>query len=237
MTADRGSKKIRVIIADDHALLREAMRVALEQYNDIEVVAEATDGVDVVRLSSELKPDVVVMDIMMPKLNGIKATMQVRNISPATAVLILTGYDDDRYVIGLLESGAAGYLLKSSNMEGLVRAVHAVYDGEAVFDHSIFRKILNYTSFSKGKSKVADSGKEHREALSVREITVLKLAATGMSNKQIADELCVTVATVKAHLSSIFSKMGIVSRAEAIFKGMRDGLITLEDLLEQETSE
>jgi len=236
MIADNSKKKIRVIIADDHVLLREATKAALEQCDDIEVVAEACDGVDVVGLSSELKPDVVVMDIMMPRLNGIKATMQIRNISPATAVLILSGYDDDRYVIGLLESGAAGYLLKSSHMQGLVRAVHAVYEGEAVFDHSIFRKILNYTSFSKSKSKAADLSKEHRAALSIRETAVLKLVATGMNNKQIADELCVTVATVKAHLSSIFSKMGIASRAEAIVKGMRNGLITLEDLLEQKTS-
>ena len=214
------------MIADDHSLLREAIRHAFDQHKDIEVVAEVDDGVEAVRLSSELRPDVVIMDIMMPRLNGIEATKQIRKLTPTTAVLILTGYDDDRYVIGLLEAGAAGYLLKSTQGQSLVRAVRAVYDGEAILHPALIGKILRYTTFT----EPADRSCETKELLSKREKDVLKLATRGMNNKSIAEELFVTVGTVKAHLSSIFSKMGVASRTEAIVKGMREGWITQEDV-------
>jgi len=218
-------KKIRIVIADDHTMLREAMRNAFAQYPDLEVLDEAGDGEEAVRLSRELRPDIVVMDIVMPKINGIEATRRIRKESPATAVLILTAYDDDRYVTGLLEAGAAGYLLKSSPGKVLVDAIRTVYAGESVLNPAIIAKILKYGS------QVKQAGGEAAAAadkLSVREMEVLKLAARGMSNKEIADELFLSVRTVKAHMGSVFSKMGVASRTEGIVTGVREGWLSVE---------
>jgi len=219
-------EKIRVVLADDHPLLREALRSTFERQEDIEVVGEAGDGEEAVKLSSKLKPDIVIMDIVMPNLNGIEATKQIRKVSPATAVLILTAYDDDRYVIGLLEAGAAGYMLKSARGQVLVDAVRTVCAGESVLHSDIIAKIIKY-----GVRGGAEGGGQRKDPeLSDRELAVLKLAAKGMSNKDIADELFLTVRTVKAHLSNIFNKLNVASRTEAIVKGVREGWLTLEDL-------
>lgn len=223
----RNSKgKIRILIADDHPLLREAMRNAFEQHDDLEVVGEAGNGVEAVELSSRLKPDIVIMDIVMPNLSGIEATKHIRKESPSTAVLILTAYDDDRYVIGLLEAGAAGYLLKSARGQVLVDAVRTVHAGESVLHPAIIAKVLKYSVRMQG----GGSGHKTPERLSERELEVLKLAARGMSNREIARDLCLTVRTVKAHLSHIFDKMDVASRTEAIVKGVREGWLTLEDI-------
>jgi len=222
--------KTGIVIADDHALLREAIRNAFEQQQDMEVLGEAADGEEAVKLSSELKPDIVIMDIVMPKLSGIEATKQIRNVSPNTAVLILTAYDDDRYVIGLLEAGAAGYMLKSARGQDLVTAARTVRAGESVLHPTIIAKILKYGV----KMQAQSSECKAVEQLSERELEVLKLAAKGSSNNDIANELFLSVRTVKAHLSNIFNKMGVASRTEAIVKGVREGWITLDDLSDRE---
>ena len=223
-------KKIRIVIADDHPLLREAMRNAFEQHDDMEVLGEAGDGEEAVNLSAELKPDIVIMDIVMPKLSGIEATKQVRKVSPSTAVLILTAYDDDRYIIGLLEAGAAGYLLKSARGQDLVGAVRTVYAGESVLHPTIIAKILKYSAQTQGRP----DHQKLAEQLSDREMEILKLAAKGMSNRDIADRLFLSVRTVKAHLSNIFGKIDVASRTEAIVKGVREGWLTLEDISDEE---
>ena len=177
--------KIRVLIADDHPLVREAIRNAFERHSDMSILAEAEDGEAAVKLAGELKPDVMIMDIIMPKLTGIQATREIRKVSPGTAVLILTSYDDDRYIIGLLESGAAGYLLKSARGQDLVNAVRAVHAGESVLHPTIIAKILRYSMH------MADEVDRHeaKDRLSTRELEVLKLTAKGMSNKDIAEKL------------------------------------------------
>jgi DNA-binding NarL/FixJ family response regulator len=218
--------KIKILIADDHPLLREAIRRTFEQRKDIEVLAEASDGEEAVKLSSEYKPDVVVMDIVMPKLSGIEATKQIKKVSPNTRVLILTAYDDDRYIIGLLESGAVGYLLKSAPGRDLVEAVRAVYAGESVLHPAIIAKLLKY-SMQKLNENIPQ---KTIEQLSSRELEVLDLTAQGMSNKEIAKKLFLSVRTVKAHMGSIFNKMEVSSRTEAIVKGVREGLLKLEKL-------
>ena len=215
--------KLTVLIADDHPLVREALHRALEGEEDIEVVAEAGDGEEAVKFASELKPDVAVMDIVMPKLNGIEATRKIKEIAPDTAILILTAYDDDEYVLGLLDAGAAGYLLKSARGRDLVGAIRAIRSGESVLHPKIIAKLLK-------RATIAPAG-EHKasELLSERESEILKLVTSGMSNKEIAEKLFLSQRTIKAHLTNIFNKLNVASRSEAIVKGLQWGLVTLEN--------
>jgi len=215
--------KLRILIADDHPLVREALRQALAEEDDMEVVAEAADGEEAVKLASELQPDVAVMDIVMPKLNGIAATRKIKEIAPNIAILILTAYDDDEYVLGLLDAGAAGYLLKSARGRDLAGAIRAIKSGESVLHPKIIAKLLE-------RAMVAPT-KEHKpsEILSERETEILQLVARGMSNKDIADKLLLSERTIKAHLTNIFNKLNVASRSEAIIKGLQCGLVTLEN--------
>jgi DNA-binding NarL/FixJ family response regulator len=218
--------KIRILIADDHAVLREGMRNLLELEKDFEVVGEAGDGEEAVQLAKELKPDVVVMDIVMPKLSGIEATRLIKQANPSSAVLILTAYSDIRYILGLLEAGACGYLLKSARSSEIVGAIRAVRSGESVLDAVVTRKLLQRVV---GPTP-APSDSQTSSQLTPRETEILRLAARGMSNKDIANALFLSLRTVKAHLTNIFNKMGCGSRTDAIIKGLRQGYITLDDV-------
>jgi len=219
--------KIRILLADDHALVREGTKELLEREDDLEVVAEAGDGKTAVQLATKQRPDVVIMDFAMPKLNGIEATRQIKAIDPSIAVLVLTAYDNEQYIFAFLEAGAAGYLLKDAHIDELIKAIRAVHAGESILHPAIARKVIN--RFARPAEKY---GKEAAlNQLTKRELEVLKLAAKGMSNREIALELSISVRTVQTHLSNIFTKIGVGSRIEAVIYGLRQGWFTLEDLL------
>jgi len=218
--------KIKVLIADDHAVVREGTRQILEQEPDLEVVAEAGDGEEATKLAGIHKPDVAIIDVAMPKVDGIAATKQIKALYPNITVLILSAYDDDQFVFSLLEAGAAGYLLKSVRGRELVDAVRAVYAGESVLHPAVARKVLNRFVPTPGKPV----RQKLPEALSERELDVLKLATRGLSNQDIADKLCLSLRTVQAHFSHIFNKLQVSSRTEAVVRALKEGWVTLDDV-------
>jgi NarL family two-component system response regulator LiaR len=218
--------KIRIVIADDHTVFRQGTRGLLERENDMEVVGEAGDGEEAIKIIERLKPDVAILDIAMPKLNGVEVTKRVKPKQPSTAILILTAYDDDEYIFALLEAGAAGYLLKDVDSQEVVDAVRAVHTGESVLHPVIARKVVSHF-----RPSPSDAAKEKPAIeLSEREMEVLRLAAKGMSNNDIADALFINVRTVQGHLSSIFNKLSVGSRTEAIFQAVKRGWLSFEEL-------
>jgi len=218
--------KTRILIADDHAMLREGMRNLIKQEKDFELVGEAADGEEAVRLAAELKPDIIIMDIVMPKLNGVEATKQIKQVSPSSALLILTAYSDIRYIVGLLEAGACSYLLKNSPAKEIVRAIRAVRSGESVLDPDVTRKLVQrLASLTRSPGESKASG-----LLTAREMEILKLASRGISNKELSEKLFISLRTVKAHMTNIFNKLGCSSRTDAIIKGLKQGYIDLDDI-------
>lgn len=217
---------IKVLLAEDHIITRQGIRKLLEDEADIQVVGEAGDGEEAVKMVSEKQPDLVIMDIAMPKLNGIGATKKIKAMNPTIAVLILTAYDDDEYIFGLLDAGAAGYLLKTAGGDDLIRAIKSVFKGELVLDPAVVKKVIDRVK-SQGKTREPVKAQDF---LSERELEVLKLAAGGMGNKAIAEQLSVSRRTVEGILRTIFNKLGVGSRVEAIMYGLKSGWFKLEEL-------
>ena len=220
------NEKIQVLIADDHALFREGTHSLIDLEEDMEVTGEASNGEEAIELVGKLKPHVVLMDIAMPKVNGIDATRRIKSDFPATAVLILTAYDNDQYIVALLEAGAAGYLLKNVSGNDLINAIRAVHAGEAVLHPAIAQKVFRRLSTS---GRETEKSKPLAE-LSEREMEILKLAAKGMSNQDIATTLFLSRRTVQAHLANIFRKMDVGSRTEAVLLALKNCWLGLEDL-------
>lgn len=217
---------ITIVLGEDHLITRQGILRLLEDEEGLRVIGEASNGEEAVKLVTDLKPDVVIMDIAMPKLNGIEATRQIKVINPYTGVLILSAYDDDEYVFAMLKAGAAGYLLKSVGGDELVRAIKAIYNGEPVLDPVIAKKVMNYFKF---QNKIP-SLKEEAEHLSNRELDIIKLAAKGLTNKEIADQLHLSYRTVEGHMRDVFNKLSVGSRTEAVLFGLKKGWFTLEEL-------
>jgi two-component system, NarL family, response regulator NreC len=221
----RGGRRgrIRILLADDHQLLRQAMRVMLEMNDDIEVVADVSDGREAVELTEKLKPDIVLMDLAMPGLNGVEATGQIVRQTPGTKVLVVTGYVDDQRVLQALRAGAHGYVVKRSDVNELLLAIHAVHLGNPYFSQSLAhgRSPVEYLLQARDEAS--------QDSLSPREREVLQLVAEGHTNQEIADRLVVSVKTVEAHKAHIMAKLKAQSRTDLIKYAIRQGMITLGD--------
>lgn len=219
-------KKIRVLIADDHQVVREGLSAILRTKEDIEVVGEVKDGTEAVEQARRLKPDVILMDISMPRMNGVEATRQIRREQPEIGVVVLTMYDDENYIYDLVKAGATGYLLKDSDSSQIVKAIKTVARGESLIHPSVASKILHeFTSMAQGKGQPV---KKRAQELSDREVEVLKLVSDGKTNKEIANVLNLSEKTIKNHVRNIFHKLQVYDRTQAAIHGLRKGLIRLD---------
>lgn len=214
------SNPIRVLLADDHAVVRKGIRDFLEEAGDIAVVAEAGNGEEALELIREQRPDVAVLDIQMPGRTGLEITRAVRTEQLPVGILILTAYDDDPFVMTALRSGANGYVLKTAEPEEIVAAVHAVHEGQSALDPALLQKVMAYVAGRPPAGMV--------ESLSAREIEVLRLAAQGFTNKAIGVQLGISDRTVQGHLTNIFGKLDVASRTEAVTKAIQLGLVPVE---------
>lgn len=218
--------KTTVLVADDHPLLRDGIVHLLEKEPDFEVVGQAADGEEAVRLVGETSPDVVLMDIEMPRVDGIDATRQIKNAYPDVSVIALTVHDGEEYITALLDAGAAGYLLKTTYGKELVQAVRVAHLGKFVMDDNVWHKL--FRTFLPGSNKVVDSSLKNR--LSAREMEVMRLVCRGKTNEETARDLGISLAAAKDHLSGIFSKLGVGSRTAAVIACLRSGILSMNDL-------
>ena len=203
--------KIRVLLADDHTILRDGIRALLEEQDDIELIGEAEDGQAAVKMTAQLDPDIVIMDIAMPLLNGLEATRQIKRDSPQVNVLILTMHENEEYLRQVLAAGALGYVLKDSAARDLIGAIRSVYNGEAVLSPAITRLVIeDYLRWGDIRPEDASNG------LTSREREVLQLIAEGYRNKEIAEILCLSVKTIQSHRTNLMNKLDLHDRGELI---------------------
>lgn len=217
------AEQIRVLLADDHVLVRQGIRQFLEDEDDIEVIAEADDGVEAVRLAQEQQPDIAILDIRMPEMTGVEATRRIKAQSPDVRVLVLTAYDDDPYVFALLHAGADGYVLKTAPADELLRAVRTVHAGSPALSPEIAGKVIQQVTGGKPVGAA-----DQVESLTERELDVLRLAARGMTNRKIGHDLGISHRTVQGHLASVYEKLDVSSRTEAVTEALRRGWIVIE---------
>lgn len=219
------ANEIRVLLADDHALVRSGLRLLLEAQPDMKIIGEAENGADAIRYTVELRPDVVLMDIEMPGMNGIEATRRIKAESSATAVLALTMYEDDQYFFEMLRAGAAGYVPKRAAPDELVSAIRAVSRGEVFLYPSLAgRLVQDYL-----QRREADEQEAPVDDLTLREQEVLKLIAEGLSNGEIGEQLVISAKTVDRHRENIMRKLNLHNRVDLVKYALRKGLIDLEE--------
>ena len=227
MSSSTDAEVIRVLIADDQALFRRGLYVVLGTEDDIEVVAEAENGADAIARAEELAPDVVLMDVRMPKVNGIEAARRIREVLPSTKILMLTVSDEEDDLYEAIKAGANGYLLKEISVEEVASAIHAVMQGQSLISPSMASKLLN--EFNSLARMAAEREQLPAPVLTARELEVLKLVARGMSNKEVADELYISENTVKNHVRNILEKLHLHSRMEAVMYAVRKRLLDPHD--------
>ena len=214
---------IRILIADDHEIVRKGIRALMATKRDLQVVGEARDGEEAVALAKTLHPDIVLMDLVMPKMDGIQATGEITASLPETRVLVLTSFAADAQVFPAIKAGALGYLLKDSGPQELIQAIHQVHRGEPSLDPSIARKVLAELSSPPQKPLTPDP-------LTARELEILRLVAQGKSNKEIAETLVIAEETVHTHVSNILNKLHLASRTQAALYALKEGIASLDDI-------
>lgn len=217
-------EKIRVLVADDHPIVRNGLSQLCEVEEDLECIAKVEDGEQAIRLTKELVPDVAIIDIAMPKVNGIEAAKQIKADCPTTAVLVISAYKYDYYILACFKAGIDGYLLKDTPPAEIANAIRTVHAGKGVFDLEATGKLMHDLATNK------DMGSLGSIEMGVRELEVLKLAAKGWGNKEIADKLCISEHTVGSHFAHIFRKLGVTSRTEALLYALKQGWFNINDL-------
>lgn len=213
---------IKVLIADDHVFYREGVRALLGAVKEVEVVGEANNGEEAIAKATELQPDVILMDLKMPGMNGIDATRRIRELHPKIGVLVITMFDDDDSVFAAMRAGARGYLLKDADKDEVVRAIVAVERGEAIFSPAIAQRMMQY--FSTSSSPAKKNQPDEFAGLTERELEILDLIAQGHNNTVIANKLSLSIKTVQNYVSSILTKLQVVDRSQAIVRAREAGL-------------
>lgn len=216
--------KISVLIVDDHAMVRQGLLTFLTLTDNIEVVGEAANGLEAVEQARRHRPDVVLMDLAMPELDGIEATRRIRALSPETQVLALTSFIEDEKLFPAIEAGAVGYLLKDVSPDDLVQAIEAAHRGEAHLHPEVTKKLMGHVAARARQPEPPEAGKVGPEELTGRELEVLRLIATGLSNREIARTLTIAEKTVKTHVSNILSKLHLADRTQAAIYALQEGL-------------
>jgi DNA-binding NarL/FixJ family response regulator len=215
--------KIRIMIVDDHPIVREGLVSVLKRDEEFEIVGEAPDGRTAVKRAVSLKPDLILMDLRMPEMGGVEAMKEIRAAAPDIKFLVLTTYDTDEHIVGALEAGASGYLLKDAPRDDLFNAIRTVARGDALLQPRVAARLLQHMTGQTQRGNVNNG----EEDLSPREIEVLQLVARGYANKEIAARLTITEATVKTHLAHIFQKLGVTDRTEAVTTAVQRNIIRL----------
>jgi two-component system NarL family response regulator len=213
------------LIADDHQVVREGLSAILKTKEDIEVVGEARDGVEAVEKAREFKPDVILMDISMPRMNGVEATRRIKLEQPQIGIVVLTMYEEEEFIFDLVKAGATGYMLKNSDSSQIIKAIRSTYQGESMLQPSVATKILS--QFSHLSQRPAPKPSRNELDLTDREIQVIKLIADGKTNKEIANALTISEKTVKNHVRNIFQKLDVDDRTQAAIFAIKKGLIQL----------
>lgn len=233
---DSENNAIRVLIVDDHAIVRDGMSALLEGKRGLTVAGQAVDGADAVQKARDLSPDVILMDLKMPKMSGLDAIRAIKAENPEARILVLTSYAEDEQVFAAIQGGALGYLLKDSSITELVEAIRCVYRGEASLHPAVARKLILGINRPTGKSAHANHSGEspasdpNAAGLTEREVEVLKRVAKGLTNADIAAELCVGEGTVRFHVSNILAKLGLENRTQAVLYALRNNVVRLEEL-------
>lgn len=213
---------IKLMIADDHKLFREGLKALLAVTDDIEIVAEAEDGDSALKKCVELQPDIILMDINMPGLNGIRATQQILEKFPQVGIIMLTMLEDDASIFNAMRAGARGYLLKGADPQEVLSVIRAVAEGQALFGPAIATRLINF--FKELSLKPAAQSNASFPELTERELEVLRLISQGLNNSEIAHKLVLSPKTVRNHITSIFSKLQVVDRAQAIVRAREEGV-------------
>ena len=225
-----GNQPIQVLIVDDHVMVRKGIKALLSEYEDISVTGEAANGLKAIEMVEQLKPDIVLIDLAMPVMEGTEAIKRIIAINPQQRIIVLTSYTGDDKLIPAIKAGALGYLVKDAQPEELVQSIRDVYAGEPSVNTTIAWKFLR-------KMSGAEPAKRSAEELSERETEVLRLLTMGKTDKEIAEQLVLTEVTIRTHISRILNKLGLKNRVQAALYGIRTGLVSLDDTYDIENEE